>query len=64
MNRVRNAVTILGQTVQLDDETVFDGVKLRDMSGFAIADMVEISCLPDPAHQQLRATRMERVGAF
>ena len=25
MNQVRNSVTVLGQTVQLDEETVFDG---------------------------------------
>lgn len=64
MNRVQNTVTVLGQTVQFDDATVFDGVTLRDMSAFAIGDQVEISCLPDPAKNQVRATRMERQGAF
>jgi len=59
MNQVRNTVTVLGQTVQLDEETVFDGVTLRDMNGFAIGDQVEVSCLPDPANNQFRATRME-----
>ena len=59
MNQVRNTVTVLGQTVQVDEETVFDGVTLRDMNGFAIGDQVEISCLPDPANGRLRATRME-----
>lgn len=58
MNQVQNRVTVLGQTVQLDDETVFDGVALRDMNGFAIGDQVEISCLPDPSNNQMRATRM------
>ena len=64
MNQVQNTVTVLGQTVQLDDGTVFDGVTLRDMNSFAIGDQVEISCLRDPAQQQLRATRMERQGTF
>jgi hypothetical protein len=58
MNQVQNRVTVLGQTVQLDDETVFDGVALRDMNGFAVGDQVEISCLPDPTNNQMRATRM------
>jgi len=59
MNQVRNTVTVLGQTVQLDEETVFDGVALRDMNGFAVGDQVEVSCLPDPANNQFRDTRME-----
>ena len=58
MNQVRNQVTVLGQNVQLDEETVFDGVALRDMNGFAVGDQVEISCLPDPSNNQMRATRM------
>jgi hypothetical protein len=64
MNQVRNSVTVLGQTVQLDEETVFDGVTLRDMNGFAVGDQVEVSCLPDPANNQFRATRMELKERF
>lgn len=64
MNQVQNTVTVLGQTVQVDDGTVFDGVTLRDMNSFAVGDQVEISCLRDPANNQLRATRMERQGSF
>lgn len=64
MNQVQNTVTVLGQTVQVDDDTVFDGVTLRDMNGFAIGDQVEVSCLHDPATNRLRATRMERQGTF
>lgn len=64
MNQVQNTVTVLGQTVQVDDDTVFDGVTLRDMDGFAIGDQVEVSCLPDPSSNRLRATRMERQGVF
>lgn len=64
MDQVQNTVTVLGQTVQLDDDTVFDGVTLRDMNGFAIGDQVEVSCLRDTANNRLRATRMERQGAF
>jgi len=59
MNQVRNTVTVLGQTVQLDEETVFDGAALRDMNGFAVGDQVEVSCLPDPTNNQFRATRIE-----
>ena len=51
MNQVQNTVTVLGQTVKVDDDTVFDGVTLRDMNSFAIGDQVEVSCLPDPARQ-------------
>lgn len=64
MNRVQNTVTVLGQTVLIDGDTVFDGVTLRDMNGFAIGDQVEVSCLQDRTRNQLRATRMERQGAF
>jgi hypothetical protein len=64
MNRVQNTVTVLGQTVEVDDGTVFDGVTLRDMNAFAIGDQVEISCYPDQARSRLRATRMERQGTF
>ena len=59
MNQVRNTVTVLGQTVRVDEETVYDGVALRDMNGFQIGDQVEVSCLPDPASNQMRATRMQ-----
>jgi hypothetical protein len=64
MNQVQNTLTVLGQTVQVDDDTVFDGVTLRDMNSFSIGDQVEVSCLPDPANNRLRATRMERQGQF
>lgn len=64
MSRVHNTVTVLGQVVQVDDGTVYDGVTLRDMNSFSVGDLVEISCLRDPAGNQLRATRMERQGAF
>jgi hypothetical protein len=64
MNRVQNTVEVMGQTVQVDDGTVFDGVTLRDMNSFAIGDQVEISCQPDPAHNRVRATRMERKGTY
>jgi hypothetical protein len=64
MNQVQNTVTVLGQTVQVDDGTVFDGVTLRDMNGFAIGDQIEVSCQSDAANNRLRATRMERLGAF
>jgi Domain of unknown function (DUF5666) len=64
MNRVQNTLTVLGQTVEVDDETVFDGVTLRDMNAFAIGDQVEVSCYRDQARNRLRATRMERQGTF
>jgi hypothetical protein len=64
MNQVQNSLTVLGQTVHVGDETVFDGVTLRDMNSFSIGDTVEVSCLPDPANNRLQATRMERKGAF
>ncbi len=64
MNQVQNTVTVLGQTVQVDDDTAFDGVTLQDMNGFAIGDQVAVSCQPDPANARLRATRMERQGNF
>ncbi len=66
MNQVQNTLTVLGQTVQVDDGTVFDGVTLRDMNAFAIGDLVEVSCLQDrtQTQAQLRATRIERKGTF
>lgn len=64
MNRVQNTLTVMGQTVQVDDGTEFEGVTLRDMNGFAIGDVVEVSCLPDPANNHWRATRLERKGTF
>lgn len=64
IDRAQNTVTVLGQTVQVDDDTVFDGVTLRDLNAFAVGDQVEVSCLQDRANNRLRATRMERLGAF
>ena len=64
MNRVQNTVEVMGQTVHVDDGTVFDGVTQRDMNAFAIGDLVEVSCLPDPAHNRVQATRMERLRSF
>lgn len=64
INLAQGTVTVLGQTVQVDDGTVFDGVTLREIDGFAVGDQVEVSCLRDPAGSGLRATRMERQGAF
>jgi hypothetical protein len=64
MNRVQNTVEVMGQTVHVDDGTVFDGVTQRDMNAFAIGDLVEVSCLPDPARNRVQATRMERLRSF
>jgi hypothetical protein len=64
MNRVQNTLTVMGQTVHVDDGTEFDGVTLRDMNSFAIGDLVEVSCLQDPANNRWRATRVERKGTF
>ncbi len=64
INRVQNTVTVMGQTVQVDDGTVFDGVTLRDMNSFAIGDVVEVSCLPDPANNRWQARRIEYRGPF
>jgi hypothetical protein len=64
MNQVQNTLTVLGQTVHVDDGTVFDGVTLRDMNSFSIGDTVEVSCLPDPVSNRFQATRMERKGTF
>ncbi len=64
MNRVQNTVTVMGETVQLDGDTVFDGVALRDMNAFAIGDLVEVSCMPVREQNRMRASRMERKGNF
>lgn len=64
VNRVQNTVMVMGQTVWLDDDTVLDGVTLRDRNSFAIGDLVVVSCEPDPANNRVRATRMERLGLF
>ena len=64
MNRVQNTVTVMGETVQVDGDTVFDGVTLRDMNAFAIGDVVEVSCMPVREQNRMRASRMERKGSF
>ncbi len=64
MNQVQNTVTVMGQTVWLDNDTVLDGVTLRDMNSFAIGDLVEVSCQADATNNRWRATRMERLGNF
>jgi hypothetical protein len=64
MNRVQNTLTVMGQTVQVDDNTEFDGVTLRDMNSFAIGDLVEVSCLQDPANNRVQARRIEYKGPF
>jgi len=50
--------------VQVDDDTEFDGVTLRDMNSFAIGDLVEVSCLQDPANNRVQARRIEYKGPF
>ena len=35
MNRVQNTIEVMGQTVHVDDGTVFDGVTQRDINAFA-----------------------------
>ena len=64
INRVQNTLTVMGQTVQVDDDTEFDGVTLRDMNSFAIGDLVEVSCLQDPANNHVQARRIEYKGPF
>ncbi len=64
MNRVQNTVTVMGETVAVDGDTVFDGVTLRDMNAFAIGDVVEVSCMPGAGDGRLQASRMERKGIF
>lgn len=64
LNRVQNTVAVMGQTAWVDDDTVLDGVTLRDMNSFAVGDWVEVSCVPDAATNRWRVTRMERLGAF
>lgn len=64
MNQVQNTLTVLGQTVHVDDGTVFDGVTLRDMNSFSVGDTVEVSCVPDSTNNRFQAMRMERKGTF
>ena len=64
MNRVQNTLTVMGQTVHVDDGTEFDGVTLRDMNSFAVGDLVEVSCLQDLSGNRWQATRIERKGTF
>jgi hypothetical protein len=63
MNRVQNTLTVFGETVQVDEDTVFDGVTLRDMNAFAIGDLIEVSCMP-VREQRMRASRIEHKGTF
>jgi hypothetical protein len=64
MNAAQGSLTVLGQTVQADSGTVFDGVTPRALGGLAIGDLVEVSCLRDRNDSQLHATHIERHGAF
>lgn len=64
MNQVQNTLTVMGQTVHVDDDTEFDGVTLRDMNSFAIGDLIEVSCLQDPANNRWQAKRIEHKGTF
>ena len=64
INRVQNTVTVLGEIVDVGGDTVFAGVAIRDLNGFAIGDAVEVSCLQDRSGNRVRATRMERLGVF
>ncbi len=64
VDRALDTVSVLGQTVHTGDDTVFDGLGVRDVSGLAIGDVVEVSCLHDRAGGRLRATRVERLGGF
>lgn len=64
INRLQNTLTVMGQTVHVDDDTEFDGVTLRDMNSFAIGDLIEVSCLQDPANNRWQAKRIEHKGTF
>ena len=43
MNQVQNTLTVLGQTVHVDDGTVFDGVTLRDMNSIVPTQLMPLS---------------------
>ena len=52
-------LTVLGQTVQVDDGTVFDGVTPADITGVAVNDNLEVSGLTG-ANGVILATRVDR----
>ncbi len=64
VNAAQNTLSVLAQTVHIDDDSVLDGVALPDINSFAVGDAVEVSCLRDRARSRLSATRIERLGVF
>lgn len=64
VNAALNTIGVLGQTVQLDDDSVLAGVSLHDINRFSVGDAVEVSCLSDRARSRMHATRVERLGVF
>ena len=62
VNLSTKQLTVLGQTVQVDDGTVFEGVTPADITGVAVSDNVEVSGLPG-VNGVILATHIEKRAA-
>jgi hypothetical protein len=60
-----NTIIVLGQTVKVDNNTVFDGTGVAAITDLRIDDMIEVSGFDDgTATGTIRATRIEKTGSF
>ncbi|WP_144290209.1 DUF5666 domain-containing protein [Ideonella sp. A 288] len=68
VNRLRNTLTVMGQTVELDEETIVDGAVVDDIGGLQVGDVVAVSGLrireQDRTRDRLRARLLQRTGGF
>jgi hypothetical protein len=62
---VNNTVVVLGQTVKVDNNTVFAGTGLAAATDLKVNDVVQVSGFDDgSAAGMIRATRVEKTGTF
>ena len=56
------SLVVLGQTVQVGTNTVFDNSIAGGLAGLTVGQIVEVHGFVDPATNQILATRIERTG--
>lgn len=62
---VNRTIVVLGQTVKVDNNTVFAGTGLAALTDLQVNDLVQVSGFDDgSATGTIRATRVEKTGTF
>ncbi|HXE47010.1 MAG TPA: DUF5666 domain-containing protein [Ramlibacter sp.] len=56
------SLVVLGQTVQIGTNTVFDNAIVGGLAGLSVGQTIEVDGFVDPAANTIQATRIERTG--